>query len=269
MQELLNSPMPAWVLMWLITASIFFVGKLIILNLSRQKLKGWRLFAFIFLWVGMDEKEWVQNNNRATFKQHSLLVILLKMSFGGILLWLVARQLADPIFGGWCGMIGLIFLLHFGLFDLGTIFWKKLGVSVRPIMENPAGAISLTDFWGRRWNIAFHDLAHIFIFKPLVMKYGAKVALCFSFIFSGILHDLLISVPAGAGYGLPTIYFVLQAFGILLERRIFRGINSTEKAFVRWLFTHSFTIIPAYILFHPPFVKNVMIPFFQAIGALP
>jgi alginate O-acetyltransferase complex protein AlgI len=37
----------------------------------------------------------------------------------------------------------------------------------------------------------------------------------------------------------------------------------------RWLRTHAFTLLPVFILFHPPFVERVMVPFFQFIGALP
>lgn len=269
MNKMQLDPIPSWVIMWLITAGIFFASKIIILKLAPQKPKGWRLFAFLFLWVGMDEKEWLPNKNNLASSPHSLVKSIFKMVFGGILLWILAREISNPILSGWCGMVGLIFLLHFGIFDLCAILWNKMGVTVRPIMENPAAATSLTDFWSRRWNIAFRDLAHIFIFKPLVMKFGAKAALCFSFLFSGVLHDLLISVPAGAGYGLPSIYFLIQAIGILLERKLFKNIKSAEKKFARWVFTHFFTLMPAYILFHPPFVKGVMIPFFQAIGALP
>lgn len=269
MTDLINSSMPRWVVMWLITVGIFFISKIIIIINARKKPIGWRLFAFLFLWVGMDEKEWVSSPNKINTTHHTLLNSVLKIMLGSILLWLVARQFTNPLLAGWCGMIGLIFILHFGLFDACTIFWRYAGIEVKPIMENPAKATSLTDFWGRRWNIAFRDLAHIFIFKPFVMRFGTKIALCLSFIFSGLLHELLISVPAGGGYGLATGYFLTQAIGILLERRLFKNIKSTEKLPIRWIFTHTFTILPAYFLFHPPFVKNVMIPFFHFIGALP
>lgn len=265
----MNNWMPAWVVMWLIAVGVFFIGKLIILIKAPLKPKGWRLFAFFFLWVGMDEKEWIKSYQEPINTSHSVLKALLKMVLGGVLLWVVARQFSYSILAGWCGMVGFIFLLHFGLFDILAIFWQNRGVSVKPIMENPAKATSLTDFWGRRWNIAFRDLAHNFIFKPFAAKFGTKIALCLSFIFSGILHELVISVPAGGGYGLPTGYFFLQAIGMLLERRLFKNVHSSKKHIARWLLTHSFTVLPAYFLFHPPFVERVMIPFFQSIGALP
>lgn len=265
----LNGSLPAWVLMWLITAGVFFCGKFIILIISPTKPNGWRLFAFLFLWVGMDEKKWIKPRQEPIKSSYAFVKAIVKIVIGGLLLWFVTRQFTHPILAGWCGMVGVIFLLHFGLFDVLAIFWQKMGIAVGPIMVAPALATSLTDFWGRRWNIAFRDLAHIFIFKPCSLKFGAKIALCISFIFSGILHELLISIPAGGGYGLPTCYFFLQAIGILLEKYLFKNVEASEKTFMRWLLTHSFTVLPAYLLFHPRFIENVMIPFFQTIGALP
>jgi alginate O-acetyltransferase complex protein AlgI len=93
-------------------------------------------------------------------------------------------------------------------------------------------------------------------------------ALWISFAVSGLAHELVISVPAGGGYGLPTAYFLLQALGITLERRVFKNIRATTRL-PRWIFTHAFTVLPAFFLFHPPFVERVMVPFFHAIGALP
>jgi hypothetical protein len=70
----------------------------------------------------------------------------------------------------------------------------------------------------------------------------------------------VISLPAGAGYGLPTAYFLLQGIGILLERAFpqMRGR----------IFTILITAFPAFWLFHPPFVRHVILPFMKAIGAL-
>ena len=93
----------------------------------------------------------------------------------------------------------------------------------------------------------------------------------------------MISVPAGAGFGLPTGYFLLQALGITLERwrqgvmasshhtpdKVTAGSRHSLTIVPHWLFTHAFTALPAFFLFHPPFVERVMLPFFHAIGALP
>jgi hypothetical protein len=70
----------------------------------------------------------------------------------------------------------------------------------------------------------------------------------------------VISLPAGTGYGLPTAYFLLQGVGILLERA-FPHIRGR-------IFTILITAVPAFWLFHPAFVYNVILPFMKAIGAL-
>jgi alginate O-acetyltransferase complex protein AlgI len=199
-------------------------------------------------------------------------------ALGAALLWGVARWFTHPLAAGWTGMIGLILLLHFGTFGLLAAAWRANGVPVIPIMRFPVGAASLSEFWGRRWNLAFRDLAHRVVFAPVSHRWGHKVALWASFAVSGLAHELVISVPAGAGYGLPTTYFLLQALGVILERRADSPVRSDLKTadksvrapfLWRWLRTHAFTLLPAFILFHPPFVKRVMIPFFRVIGALP
>ena len=70
----------------------------------------------------------------------------------------------------------------------------------------------------------------------------------------------MISLPAAGGYSLPTAYFLLQGIGILTERALpqIRG----------QIFTIVITAAPAFWLFHPPFVRNVILPFMKAIGAL-
>ena len=124
-------------------------------------------------------------------------------------------------------------------------------------MRWPVAATSLGDFWGRRWNTAFRDLTHRFLFRPLAARLGPRAGLAAGFAFSGVVHDIVISVPAGGGYGGPTLYFALQGLGLLVERRMWRG-----RAF-----TAVVVVGPAWALFHPPFVLNVVVPFLAAIGA--
>src|SRR5438552_9098442 len=150
--------------------------------------------------------------------------------------------------------------LHFGLFHLLAIGWRAAGLDAEPIMEAPLRSKSVREFWGRRWNGAFNRLALDFVFRPLARRQGIRIATLAAFLVSGLIHELVISLPAAGGYSLPTAYFLLQGIGILTERALpqIRG----------QIFTIVITAAPAFWLFHPPFVRNVILPFMKAIGAL-
>lgn len=137
---------------------------------------------------------------------------LLKTALGVVLLWLVARRVPAhlPLAQGWLGLFGLIMLLHFGSFDVIALFWQEMGVLAQPIMARPILSATLSEFWGRRWNLGFRQLAYDLIFRPLHKSIGVAAASLLVFLASGLIHDLVISLPARGGYGLPTGYFVLQ-----------------------------------------------------------
>src|SRR3954470_5701714 len=115
-------------------------------------------------------------------------------------------------------MVGIILVLHFGSFHLLSCAWRSAGVQARPLMNRPLASIGVAEFWGRRWNTAFRDLTHRFLFRPLTARLGPRAGLAAGFVFSGLIHELAISVPAGAGYGGPTLFFCLQVPAILFER---------------------------------------------------
>jgi D-alanyl-lipoteichoic acid acyltransferase DltB (MBOAT superfamily) len=160
-------------------------------------------------------------------------------------------------------MLGMILMLHFGFFRLTAVAWQIAGVDAQPIMDTPIKASSLSDFWGRRWNGAFNQLDIDVLFRPLARSTGAALATIAVFLFSGALHELVISIPARAGYGLPTAYFLLQGSGVLAQRR-FRLRHSAGG----WFVTMIVVAAPAFWLFHPPFVRHVILPFMKAIHAL-
>src|SRR5206468_39151 len=113
---------------------------------------------------------------------------------------------------------GLVFMLHFGIFHLLSWFWRSRGYNAKPLMNWPILATSVADFWGRRWNTAFRDITHRYLFRPLQKSWGPRAAVLGGFGVSGLIHELVISVPAGGGYGLPTLYFLLQGCALLAER---------------------------------------------------
>jgi alginate O-acetyltransferase complex protein AlgI len=85
-----------------------------------------------------------------------------------------------------------------------------------------------------------------------------------TFVLSGLIHELVITVPAGAGYGLPTLYFTLQGLGLMLERKVAAPVS----AWLTRLFAWALVLLPIAALFPPIFVERVMVPFFHILHAL-
>ena len=136
-------------------------------------------------------------------------------------------------------------------------------------MDWPVHAVSVSEFWGKRWNLAFRDLTHRFLFRPLTTRFGAKTALVLGFLFSGIMHELVISLPAQAGWGGPTTFFLLQAAAILFERSALGERLGLMRGFRGWAFAMLVLVGPLLLLFHPPFVYTIVMPFLDWILPTP
>jgi len=59
----------------------------------------------------------------------------------------------------------------------------------------------------------------------------------------------------------------LQGMGVLLERSNAGRRLGLGHGFRGWMFMFIFTAAPAYWLFHPTFVQNVILPMLKTIGA--
>jgi alginate O-acetyltransferase complex protein AlgI len=191
------------------------------------------------------------------------------------LIWVVPRLLiaSHPLLAGWCGMIGLVLLLHFGLLNLLSTAWRNVaGVNAPPLMNRPLAARSLADFWSRRWNTAFSAIANEVVFKPMA-RINSTLAFAAVFLVSGLIHELVISLPARSGFGKPTLYFMTQLGAIAIERmKVSRhkmpgfGLRAARHRSGR-LYVLVVTIVPLPLLFHDAFVANVMLPFLDSIGS--
>jgi len=229
-----------------------------------------RSVAYLLAWPGMDAATFLNPNQRAArpaFREW--LWAFGKTALGVLLLWTVARQIPSEqlLLRGWIGLLGLVLLLHFGSFHLIALFWQSTGICADPIMSKPILSRSLSEFWGKRWNLGFRQLAHEFVFRPLHKRTGPAVAGLLVFVVSGLIHDLVISLPAHGGYGLPTGYFVLQGAGVLFERSLGHQFG-LQRALPGRIFAIVVTAAPAFWLFHPPFILRVIIPFMHVIRAL-
>jgi alginate O-acetyltransferase complex protein AlgI len=188
---------------------------------------------------------------------------------GAAVLWGLVRRLpADrTIVIGGVGFAGLLLLLHFGLFHLLALAWRRIGAGVSPIMRLPLLATSLADFWGQRWNRAYRWVSFDYFFRPAVRRFGPAAGTVIAFFASGLIHELVISVPAGAGYGGPTVYFVVQGLGLLLERTAACRRLTYSFPLGGWLYTLAFVLGPVALLFHEPFLTRVIVPFLEVIVA--
>ena len=265
---------PRWAFMWALAASVYAGLKWLTLADSagaaaRAGLP--RSAGYLLLWPGMNAVVFLgpaAGLPRPACGEWALASA--KLAFGLLLIYGVAPLTIDdsPLLAGWLGMAGVVFVLHFGLFHLLSICWRRAGVDAPPLMHAPVLSASLSEFWGRRWNVAFRDLAHAYVFRPLVGRWGATAATLAVFLVSGVVHDLVISAPAGAGYGLPTMYFLLQAVGLITERSRPGRLVGLGRGPLGRVYCYLVTVGPAGLVFHRPFVERVVIPMLDAVGSL-
>ena len=263
------NPLAPWLEMWLLCFALFGAAKLAVLGRTGGLEAGRRL-AFLGLWVGMDAEAF---RGRRILPERPAAGDWLwaagKTLLGLVLTWGVAGRVmpVSPLLAGWIGMTGLIFCLHFGTFHLLALAWRWRGFPVTALMDRPHRATTLAEFWSRRWNRAFHRLTHELVWQPACRRWGPRVALWLGFLGSGLVHDLIISVPARGGWGGPTTYFLLQAVGLSLQRSVRMRRLGFAGGVRGWLWTMLFLVAPAPLLFHGPFVERVMLPFLHVLKA--
>ena len=263
---------PRWAFMWLLAFVIFFGCKWLTWRRTPNVAPVWMHVGYLLAWPGMDAPSFFTQPARATLTPAATewLFAAGKLAVGAALIFAVvpvARQHAPPYLVGWIGMVGLVIVLHFGVFHLLSCLWRRAGVGAVPLMNYPVASCSVSEFWGKRWNLAFRDLTYRFLFRPVMRRLGPGWALGIAFTCSGLVHDTVISVPAGGGYGGPTLYFLLQVLAIFVERSALGQRWRLGRGWTGWLFAMIVLLGPAYLLFQPVFVEGIVVPFLDDLGA--
>lgn len=146
---------------------------------------------------------------------------------------------------------GLSLLLHFGAFNISAGLWRLAGVDASALFRAPLRSTSLGEFWGQRWNLAFSEMTALVVYRPLSDAAGGRAGLLSAFLLSGLLHEAAISLPVGAGFGGPLLFFALHGLLTLIER---------ERGPFGRLGTLAALVLPLPLLFHAPFLRGVLWP---------
>jgi alginate O-acetyltransferase complex protein AlgI len=261
-----------WKIMCALALTLFLCAKWVTLlprPFPGQTICASRRFAYVFLWPGMDARSFCGRRSVMTPPTREWLFAAAKTLLGAALLW-GGMRLTAPIHSlvtGWLGMFSLVLLLHFGVFHLLSLAWRRSGITARPIMQSPLTATSLSQFWGRGWNTAFSDLMNQHVFRSLLKYLSPRASLFTIFLISGGLHELVLTVPAGGGYGLPTLYFSIQGAGVLFERSSTGRKLGLGLGWKGWCFVALIAGTPSLWLFPSVFIRNVMLPMLKAFGA--
>jgi alginate O-acetyltransferase complex protein AlgI len=247
---------PAGTRMLALAAALFVAMKCLVLAAARAggeaPLAQSTWWSFVLLWPGMAPGAFAvrpavrSRPDRAAARRFA--VRGLRNLLAGAALVLLARALR----AAWLApllLVGLSLLVHFGLFTLLAALHRASGRRVRPPFDAPHRTRSLGEFWANRWNRGFAEMTALLVQRPLARRFGRRPALLLSFLASGILHEVAISLPVRAGYGLPTCYFLLQgALVAWLPQQHGRAVALLA------------VLLPVPLVFHPPFVRGVIVP---------
>lgn len=245
----------------LILATVLLLGLMkcaVALRRSNEDLQTFSrlgLLIYFFAWPGLEMNAFKKNVPRpaefsaddqwrakALFRGAATFVVGIASTLA--LGWF-APQL-NQTFLGWAMIFSLLATVHFGVGEVLPWTTRQIGYETKPLFRAPLASGSLEDFWSRRWNLAFVEMDKILFLRPLHQKFGSRGALFGVFVISGILHEMGLSYPAGAGWGGPLLYFLLH--GAL--------VSKVKNRLLTWLCV----LLPLPILFHGPFRENLIAP---------
>jgi len=232
---------------------------------GENRLKVFQWMAFALGWFGMRPVLFEKLPSPSLRMMDLVLKGASRILFGFFLLYLskILEQyphLARFFISQLLLLVGLSLILHFGILNLATAVWRALGVNVSELFKSPFRSKSLKEFWGKRWNIAFSEMTALIAYRPLKTKIGVQKAVIVSFLLSGLLHEIAISLPARAGYGLPLTYFGIHAFAMHLETKSPLIQKVIKHRFLSHVWVLTLLVLPMPLLFHPEFIHHVLVP---------
>lgn len=232
---------------------------------GETKLQPYQWIAFALGWFGMRPQPFEKLPSASLGSLDLILKGSSRIIIGFILLFISTfterYQFANVFYITQLFILaGFSFILHFGFLNLSAAFWRWMGVEAYELFRSPLKSNSLKEFWGKRWNLAFAEMTTIISFRPLRSVIGVEKAIIASFLLSGLLHEIAISFPVNSGYGLPMLYFIIQAAAMQLESTSGFAKEMIRHPVLSHLWVCAFLLLPLPLLFHPDFMRFVLVP---------
>lgn len=179
-----------------------------------NKLTIFRYSVFAFLWFGMDVGSFRTRREGLSWKSDVKLGLLLMFlgTLGALLVWAMEWRQILIMF------LPMSLGFHFGALRVLKGCHRAKGFPVRTLFPNVLAAQGIGDFWSRRWNVGYSQMMQRLVGRPMEKIFGESAGVMAVFMGSGLLHELAITLPVRAGYGLPTLYFTFHGVLVILEK---------------------------------------------------
>ncbi|HXH30341.1 MAG TPA: MBOAT family protein [Bacteriovoracaceae bacterium] len=151
----------------------------------------------------------------------------------------LARELLAPlsVLDVWLFSPMILFFTE-GLGAFGQWIFSYNPVATYPIHNRPLKSKSLSQFWGRHWNLWIQDWLKDVRYYLAPKKSGLKLAVAFCF--SGIFHEIMCNLPYFIVYqksyfGTMMGYFLIQATGLWVDKSFLRFRSPLLRRAFLWL----------------------------------
>lgn len=184
----------------------------------------------------------------------SLSSFSLLLFWGGLLLFtlIIARKLLMPL-TFWKILIfsPTIYFLTEAMGALGQFLFSWSKESTHPIHLRPLWSQSLSEFWGRRWNLWVQDWLQDL--NRLFYRLSSPKRMIITFAVSGLFHEIMINFPYwllhGISYfGTMMLYFLIQALALWVDKHVLKR----QHIHLRRAFLWFIVVIPSPLFINVP-----------------
>ncbi len=214
-------------------------------NLKIEKL------SFLFKSPLLSQRSYLNHTHPSISKSFTFVRLIITLTFLYLLL-----KIGQIFFGSlsWIEIILISPIIYF-LTEAKGLFAQLIFspfTSTHSIHRHPLLSRSLGDFWGKRWNVWVQDWLRDISHKH---RKFLKRKIFFSFLFSGIFHEMMVNLPYFLFYnesyfGNMTLYFMLQGIGLWAEKTFLQNAALITKRIYLWLFI----LLPSPLFLSKPFI---------------